>query len=253
MKLGMPILYEFNTIVENVKLAKELNLDFIELNLNFSYCQKAMENKEIKKLLNDYQLDATLHFFDEADFGSYDEVVRGYLKLLKKYLKLGKDYLKIVNIHNNVGPVVTISGVKNYIYQKEYDSYIQRLLNNLKKIKRICDRYNIELTIENTKIPEYLKKTYSDLASNGFSFTYDIGHDYNNGSVLLELNKNFNFDYKEFHFHDADGKKDHLALLEGTIELKKYKDMANDYDCYVVLEVKNKCDLLKSVLEFRNL
>ena len=100
MKLGMPILYEFNTIIENVKLAKELNLDFIELNLNFSYCQKAMENKKIKKLLNDYQLDATLHFFDEADFGSYDEVVRGYLKLLKKYLKLGKDYLKIVNIHN---------------------------------------------------------------------------------------------------------------------------------------------------------
>ncbi len=57
MKLGMPILYEFNTIIENVKLAKELNLDFIELNLNFSYCQKAMENKKIKKLLNDYQLE----------------------------------------------------------------------------------------------------------------------------------------------------------------------------------------------------
>ena len=43
MKVGMPILFEFNTIEENLKLAKELGLDFVELNLNFSYCRKEME------------------------------------------------------------------------------------------------------------------------------------------------------------------------------------------------------------------
>ena len=35
MKLGMPQLYEFDKIEENLVLAKQLNLDFIELNLNF--------------------------------------------------------------------------------------------------------------------------------------------------------------------------------------------------------------------------
>ena len=32
MKLGMPQLYEFDNIEDNLKLAKKLNLDFIELN-----------------------------------------------------------------------------------------------------------------------------------------------------------------------------------------------------------------------------
>ena len=48
MKLGMPILYEFMSIEENVKLAKELNLDFVELNLNFPYCRKDIEDKKIQ-------------------------------------------------------------------------------------------------------------------------------------------------------------------------------------------------------------
>ena len=52
MKLGMPILFEYNSIEENINLAKELNLDFIELNLNFGYCRYELEhNKELKNKL----------------------------------------------------------------------------------------------------------------------------------------------------------------------------------------------------------
>ena len=61
MKLGMPQLYEFDTIEDNLKLAKELNLDFIELNLNFSYCRKEMEGGNLKALLDKYNMLATLH------------------------------------------------------------------------------------------------------------------------------------------------------------------------------------------------
>ena len=35
IKIGMPQLYEFDTIEENLVLAKKLGVDFIELNLNF--------------------------------------------------------------------------------------------------------------------------------------------------------------------------------------------------------------------------
>ena len=34
----MPILVELHSLEENVKLAQELNLDFIELNLDIPYC-----------------------------------------------------------------------------------------------------------------------------------------------------------------------------------------------------------------------
>ena len=58
MKLGMPQLFEFDTIEENLILCKELGLDFIELNLNFGYCRYELEhNKELKNKLNEASLE----------------------------------------------------------------------------------------------------------------------------------------------------------------------------------------------------
>ena len=37
MKIGMPALIELDTIEQNIDLCKYLNLDFIELNMNFPY------------------------------------------------------------------------------------------------------------------------------------------------------------------------------------------------------------------------
>ena len=85
-----------------------------------------MEAKTVKPLLDKYGIKATLHFYDEADLGSYPEVVDAYLVLLERYCKLGEGYIESMNIHLCPGPVVTISGVKNYIYEKEYDEYIER-------------------------------------------------------------------------------------------------------------------------------
>lgn len=253
MKLGMPQLYEFNSIEENVKLAKELDLDFIELNLNFSYCRRAMEDYSAKKLLEENNLEATLHFYDEADFASYDEVVAAYLTLLEKYARLGQGYVKQINVHNQVGPIVTISGEKNYINDKEYDDYISRLISNLEKASIICRRYGMTLVIENTNIASYMKKTYRDLANNNFYFTYDIGHDDNDNYMLYSIIKTTPVVFKEFHIHDGNTKKCHLALGDGNIDIKEFKDMAKAFDTYVVLEVKSREDLIKSVPVFKDL
>ena len=134
MKLGMPQLFNYEKLEDNFKLAKKLDLDFIELNLNFASCRNGLEDGSIKKLVNEYDIELTLHFYDEADFGSYDEVVDAYLSLLEKYASLGKGFVKQINIHLIPGPVVTISGVKNYVYEKEYDPYIKRLINNLNSV-----------------------------------------------------------------------------------------------------------------------
>ncbi len=253
MKLGMPQLYEFDTIEENLILAKQLNLDFIELNLNFGYCRKEMEEGKLFDLLKKYDIEATLHFYDEADFGSYDEVVNAYLSLLEKYSKLGKGYIKMINVHNNPGPIVTISGIKNYIYDKEYNEYIKRLINNLKKAEEICLENDIKLVIENTNIPNYMIKTYKDLYEAGFKFNYDIGHDDNDNYMLFDIIKNIPLEFDEFHIHDGNKKTSHLTLSEGTIELKYFKELAVKHNAYVVLEVKQKLDLIKSVPIFRGL
>ena len=67
--------------------------------------------------------------------------------------------------------------------------------------------------------------------------------------ILKEIPLNF----KEFHIHDGNRKQDHLALSEGNIDIKKYKDLAIKNNAYVVLEVKQKKDLEKSVPIFKSL
>ena len=254
MKLGMPELFEYDNIEDNLILAKDLNLDFIEFNLNFASLRKSMENKSLEKLLLKYNIEATLHFYDEADFGSYDEVVDAYLKLLKKYVKLGKGYIKNLNIHLIPGPVVTISGIKHYVYEKEYDEYIKRLVKNLKKAEAICSKYGIRMVIENTDvIPNYELRVYDDLKKEGFKFCYDIGHDYLSNNVLFNYLKNNDLPFGEFHIHDYKDNKCHLALSNGILDLRMFSDLLNKNDSYVVLEVKNKEDVIKSVPVFREL
>jgi sugar phosphate isomerase/epimerase len=258
MKLGMPILFEYETIEENLKLATELGLDFVELNLNFSYCRKEMEEGKIPELLKKYPLQITLHFYDEADLGSYPEVVEGYLKLLERYASLGEGYVRMMNFHNNGGPLVTISGKRNYVYEKEYGSYIKRLIPAYTKAKEICEKRGIKLVIENTDTcpgATFLKDVYRDEMNAGFHFNFDIGHDTVMGDWLYELSKKLPLKFDEFHIHDSDGKRNHLALGEGTLgeKLKEFKEMAKKNDAYVLLEVKSKEDLRKSVPFWRNL
>ncbi|MCR5491438.1 MAG: sugar phosphate isomerase/epimerase [Bacilli bacterium] len=255
MKIGMPQLYEFDRIEDNLVLAKNLGLDFIELNLNFGYCRKEMEQGKVAKLLEKYGIAATLHFYDEADFGSYDEVVEAYLSLLDKYAELGRGYIRQINVHLVPGPVVTIAGNKNYIYEKEYDDYMARLIRNLKRAEAICHDNGINLVIENTdNSPKYEEKVYRDLHKEGFRFCYDIGHDHLSYDLLWNVQEELDLPFDEFHVHDAkDRKKCHLALGEGTLDIKKFKRLAEKNGAYVVLEVKQSADLLVSVPIFKAL
>ena len=251
----MPLLFEYANLEDNFKLAQKLGLDFIELNLNFASCREALEKKQVLDLVNKYNIKATLHFYDEADLGSYDEVVKAYLSLLDRYASLGKGFVKQINIHLIPGPVVTISGIKHYVYEKEYDEYINRLIKNLKEAESICHKYDMNMVIENTdNTPKYQARVYKDLYKEGFRFCYDIGHDHLSNDIVLDLLKEVNLPFDEFHIHDAKNRSAcHLALSEGTLDIARYKRLAEKNDAFVVLEVKQESDLVKSVPIFRSL
>ena len=255
IKIGMPQLFEFDTVEENLVLAKKLGLDFIELNLNFGYCRDEMEQGKLPALLAKYGIEATLHFYDEADFGSYKEVVKAYMTLLERYASLGKGYIKQLNVHLNPGPVVTIAGEKNYIYEKEYGVYVARLLANYNQAKMICKSFGINMVIENTdNIPPFMRKVYRELYNCGFHFCFDIGHDHLSSDILWKISEKASLPFDEFHIHDAkDQKKCHLTLGEGELDIAKYKRLAEKNNAYVVLEVKQSSDLITSVPAFKNL
>ena len=251
----MPQLFEYERLEDNFKLAKKLHLDFIEFNLNFASCREGLENGTLSELANKHNMDITLHFYDEADLGSYDEVVKAYLGLLEKYASLGQGFVKQMNIHLISGPVVTISGIKHYVYEKEYDAYIKRLLRNLKEAEDICHKYDMNMVIENTdNTPSYQRRTYMDLYKQGFRFCYDIGHDHLSNDIVLSLLKDAHLPFDEFHVHDAKERSTcHLALSQGSLDIASYKRLAEKNNAYVVLEVKQEKDLKISVPLFKKL
>lgn len=251
MKVGMPTLYEFNTIEQNVELADKLNLDFIELNLNFEYCCKALEDPiALKTLLDEHKLTLNLHFFDEFDLFAPEEVVKAYMSLFKKYVELaGQANLNLVNIHLNPGSYTTINGVKFYNFDLNYKEKYRRLEENLISIENICKKVGAILSIENTVMPRQLTKVYSALVKKGFHFTYDVGHDYSDKERVLSMTKKLPR-FVEFHIHDASKKGVHLPIGSGKVFIKPFKELAFALNSYVVIEVKDSAGLVESVKKF---
>ncbi len=48
------------------------------------------------------------------------------------------------------------------------------------------------------------------------------------------------------HIHDASGRKNHLILGEGEVDLAKYLDLASSRNCRAVIEVKTVAGLRRS-------
>lgn len=78
MKFGMPTMIEYNTIEENVKLAKRLNLSFVELNMDLPYC---ILSDKLKDFSRKYDIEFTIHLSEKLDVGELDNDIRNaYLK-----------------------------------------------------------------------------------------------------------------------------------------------------------------------------
>ena len=85
------------------------------------------------------------------------------------------------------------------------------------------------------------------LQSSVFGLTFDIGHNHGCGNLdepyIVENQESL----CHMHMHDALGKKNHLALGTGELELDKYLSLAEDQKCRVVLETKTIEGLKQSV------
>lgn len=255
MKLGMSSLLEHDSVEDNIRLAKNLDLDFIELNYNFNYCRMAILDGKISQLLKDNNLEATIHFFDEADFGAIDEIRDTYIKLFSQIIQVIENIneIKSIIIHLNPGPIVTINGKKHYVYEKEEADFKTRLYDSLETLNDLCLKNNKQIIIENTVLPNFLKKVYLELKQKDYYFCYDIGHDYKDKYKINILQQSHDFNFKEFHIHNSDGFKDHLALNKGLININYFKTMALVHDAMVVIEVKNESDLKLSVPLFKSI
>lgn len=118
-------------------------------------------------------------------------------------------------------------------------------LKRLKKILKVCEKYDINLCIENLYSAEQIKYIFDNLKSKNLKFCYDCGHE-----NFLTQNANFVEEYANIlnttHVHDNHGETDeHLILGNGNIDIFKLaRNLAKCNFDFLTAEIKtfnNNC------------
>lgn len=253
MQFGMPTLIEQEKLGEAGELCKELDLDFIELNMNMPQYQ-IEDMEQIKKYIDvaeEYQIYYTIHLDENLDVCNFNSSVAGvWLDTVKRTIEVAKKLkAPILNMHMNEGVHFTLPNQRVYLYEKYKDIY----LNRLRDFRDVCEKEiagrNIIISIENTDGYLPFQKAGLDilLESKVFSLTWDIGHSYVTDGVdepyILDHVKRL----KHFHIHDANEKSNHLTLGTGKMNIGEKLKLAEEYNCRCVVETKTVEALGKSV------
>ena len=259
MKYGMPSLIEFRTVEEHARFCAENGLDFYELNLAFPWFQSdKIDIGELLRLKERYGIEYTVHFHDEINpFDFCPEMRAGCRNNVSYVLDLARSIgAKRINMHLLNGTYSAVNGVKIYAYglcEEEYldsvRSFVSLVENGMKALP------DCVFCIENTSGFKFYHKHAIELMleSPVFGLTFDIGHNYkaseDDESFILSHSDRL----RHFHIHDVTKTSNHVALGEGLLDVDRYLDMAQEYGCPVVIEVKEKNDLLKSIEYVRRL
>lgn len=249
VRYGMPVLMEFDNVLDNIHVAKELGFDFLELNINMMYCTPSDKfRNDLLSYKKEYDIDFTLHYFDTLDISSNSKHYRNYL--YTEFSEIGKHLEGIVEkivLHLEPGAYMTIRSVKNYVYATDPD-YVPRTLNTLKTIREILHTFGISVVCENVPIQPFMEDLYKTLNEHGFMFCYDIGHNVIYNDYLYEsFRSKYNLFVSHMHMHNVYNKKDHQELSKGEILIPKYVEYAKENKIDVVIEVKDLENLKKSV------
>ena len=268
MQFGMPTLIENRTLQDNVNLCKSLNLQFIELNMNFPEYQvdKLEQIDDLIRIAEDAEIYYTIHLDENlniADFNplvteAYLETVRRSIEVAKKLLPLRNHYGDpgqplTLNMHMNHGIFITLPDRKVQMYDRDFDTYMKSFAS----FRTLCEKWiadsDIKIVVENTDgFREYEKKAIDHLLeSPAFGLTWDIGHSKATG----EKDVPYITEHEErlIHFHIHDGSeippKNHLALGDGEIDLASRLELAKRRNARCVLETKT-IEALKTSVEW---
>lgn len=253
MKLGMPTLIELATLEQNAMLCNELELDFVEINMNLpNYQISKLKAKKLNALKDKYNIYFTFHLPEDLDIGHFNEKIRrAYTDSVLETIAFAKDIdAPIVNMHMNEGVHFKLPTKKVYLYEKFYADYSKAIDDFAGEARALLQGTDIKIMIENTGIYDraYIINAIDIMLKNKhFALTFDIGHN------QVSDNKDINYITKNIdkvehmHIHDATYDKCHLALYDGDIDIDKYIQMAKSKDISAVIETKSVKALKKSI------
>lgn len=249
---GMPTLLELQSLEETAALCRELRLQFIELNMNLpQYQPDALDIEQLQAIAREYGVYYTIHLDENlnvSDFNPY--VAEAYRRTVRETIRLAKELrAPVLNMHMARGVYFTLPTKKVYLFAAHKAQYLQ----SMRDFRDACDTeigdINLQICVENSDGFTDFQVEALDLLlqSPVFGLTFDIGHDHGIGGadepIILERAERLH----HVHCHDALGRKNHLTLGTGELDLSKYLTLARAHNCRVVLETKTADALRQSV------
>lgn len=253
MKIGMPSLVEHTTINQSIDLCTELNLSFIELNMNLPYNQiQNINPEELRKMTKETNIQFTMHMPDEADPGSFYESVReGYVSLFSDTLDWAHEAgIKLLNMHIIEGAKMTLPDKRVYIYDQYSNQYQHSFIESIKELSHKAESCGITIAIENSHnfgqkyIQQVLDKA---IRYPNIKLTWDTGHDAKSKFTDKEYLMKNRDKIVHMHLHDAIGNKDHQIPFDGELNIEELITFAKQQDITMLIEVKTAAALRKSV------
>lgn len=249
---GMPTLIECDSLYDCVKLCKELNLEFIEINMNLPQYQKNTINIEaMKNVMKEENIFFTIHLDENLNVCDFnEEVSKAYLDTVMFAIEVAKELnIPVLNMHMSKGVYFTLPNEKVYLFERYKEIYLNKLLKFRNECEKNIGNSNIKICIENCDgYMDFMKEGVSLLLqSDVFKLTWDIGHDHSIGYkdsdfIIDNISK-----LKHMHIHDALGTKNHLPLGKGEINIANKLKIAEKNGCTCVLETKTIEGLKESV------
>ena len=252
MKFGFPTLIELETIEDCARLCQETNLDFIEINMSLpQYTVEAIDTDRFNDIALKYKVSYTIHLDENTNFFDFNTYTSSAaFRYVEDSIKLAKKINAFkVNMHFKPGEHFTLPDKKVYLY----GYYREHYLRQVNAFKEMCEDAVgdsvIKICIENCNgFHDFQKEALAILLeSRCFGLTFDIGHNH----ACEGLDETYILENREklchMHLHDAKGKKNHLPLGTGKLDLDEYLNLARNRNCSVVLEVKTVEGLKDSV------
>lgn len=241
---GMPSMIELDTLQQAAALCGELGLSFLELNTNFPSQQPHLLDPDLLNVLSEkYGIFYTIHLNDELNVADFNpHVAKGYRDSVLEVIDLAKTIgAPILNMHLSGGAYYTMPDRKIHFFE----AYREEYLCGISEFRDLCSKAignaDIHICVENTTgyLPFQLEALELLLESPVFGLTMDIGHNCCAGFMDETWILNHCDRLRHMHMHDVHaGKKDHLALGTGELDIRKYRQIADKNDCTVVVEVK---------------
>ena len=249
---GMPTLIETSTLEEGAKLCAELGLDFIELNMNLPQYQiPKIDIAYFKSIADKYGIYYTIHLDENlniSDFNPY--VAEAYQNTVLDTIGIAKQLdIKVLNMHMAKGVYFTLPDRKVLLFSEYKEQYLKSVFDFRNMCESAIGENDIKICIENSDGYEEFQKEAIELLleSKVFALTFDVGHNHGIGGTDEEFIMNHKDRLHHIHLHDAKGRKNHLALGTGEMDIEKYISLAKEQNGRVVLETKTIEGLKQSV------